>query len=268
MIARLIRVLIVDDERLARKRLTRFLRAQSDVEIVGSCTNGPDAIAAIERTSPDVVFLDVQMPNLDGFELLSKLPPDRIPRIVFVTAYDEYAVRAFDVGALDYLLKPFDQARFDQAFQRVRAEMGRDHQDITKRLLAYLEEVSSNGGADPTTSPEPPRTLDRLMIKNGGRVFFIRATDIRWVEAADNYVHIHVGKDSHLFRQTLNAIEQGLDPRRFMRIHRSTLVNLDCVREIQEGVGREHFVVLEDGTRLKLSDRYRRRLEERSLPGC
>ena len=267
MIARSIRVLIVDDERLARKRLTRFLRAQSDVEIVGACTNGPDAIAAIARTSPDVVFLDVQMPNLDGFEMLSKLPTDSIPRVVFVTAYDEYAVRAFDVGALDYLLKPFDQARFDQAFQRVRAEMGRDHQELTQRLLAYLEEVSSNGVAEAPAAP-PPRTLDRLMIKNGGRVFFIRASDIRWVEAADNYVHIHVGKDSHLFRQTLNAIEQGLDSRKFMRIHRSTVVNLDCVREIQEGIGREHFVVLEDGTRLKLSDRYRRRLEERSLPGC
>jgi two-component system LytT family response regulator len=261
-----IRVLIVDDEKLARKRLTRFLRAQTDVEIVGICANGPDAIAAIERTTPDVVFLDVQMPNLDGFELLTQLPAERIPRVVFVTAYDEYAVRAFEVGALDYLLKPFDQARFEQAFHRVRNEIGRNQHELTKRLLAYLEGVSPVA-AEPSPPPPPP-TLDRLMIKNGGRVFFVRAADIRWVEAADNYVHIHVGKDSHLFRQTLNAIEQGLDPRKFMRIHRSTLVNLDCVREIQEGVGREHFVVLEDGTRLRLSDRYRRRLEERSLPPC
>jgi len=261
-----IRVLIVDDEKLARKRLTRFLRAQTDVEIVGICANGPDAIAAIERTTPDVVFLDVQMPNLDGFELLSQLPAERIPRVVFVTAYDEYAVRAFEVGALDYLLKPFDQARFEQAFHRVRNEVGRSQQELTQRLLAYLEGASPVP-AEPSL-PAPPPALDRLMIKNGGRVFFVRAADIRWVEAADNYVHIHVGKDSHLFRQTLNAIEQGLDPRKFMRIHRSTLVNLDCVREIQEGVGREHFVVLEDGTRLRLSDRYRRRREERSLPPC
>jgi two-component system LytT family response regulator len=259
-----IRVLIVDDEKLARKRLTRFLRAQPDVAIVGICANGPDAIEAIERTTPDVVFLDVQMPNLDGFELLSQLPAKRIPRVVFVTAYDEYAVRAFEVGALDYLLKPFDQARFEQAFHRVRNEMG-EASTIRRSACSHF----SRGRPPPRPSRVAPSSTShaRPADDQERRARLSCGADIRWAEAADTCPY-PCRQGLHLFRQTLNAIEQGLDPRKFMRIHRSTLVNLDCVREIQEGVGREHFVVLEDGTRLRLSDRYRRRLEERSLPPC
>jgi two-component system LytT family response regulator len=253
-----IKVLVVDDELLARRRLLRFLRSESDAELVDACSNGPDAIAAIRRHHPDVLLLDIQMPEVDGFEVLASLEPEERPHVIFVTAYDEYAVRAFEIHALDYLLKPFGSDRFREAFQRVRDELRRDAAERQRRLATYLEEQPSRGEA-----AARPRYLDRLMIKSGGRVFFVKVSDIDWIEAADNYVRLHCGRDTHLIRETLNSVEANLDPTQFARIHRSSIVNLDRVQEMHQGVSRGYIVLLKNGTRLKLSPWYRDRLEER-----
>jgi two-component system LytT family response regulator len=263
-----IRVLVVDDEEIARRRLVRFLKTEPDVEVVGTCGDGRQAIEAITRTRPNVMFLDVQMPEMSGFDLLSRLEGYDPIRVVFVTAYHEYAVRAFEVGALDYLLKPFGAERFSQAFARVRADLRRGPGDYAIRLAAYIETVSGR----PEALEGLGRThhfmgLDRLMIKDANRVFFVKVAEIHWIEAADNYVRIHAGKDVHLLRQTLSTLEDSLDRRQFARIHRRALVNLDRVREIHRGVGRDRHVVLEDGTTLRLSDRYRERLETVTQPG-
>ena len=261
-----IRVLVVDDEALGRKRLLRYLKTQAGVEVLGACATGPDAIATIGRTAPDVVFLDVQMPEVDGFGVLRALTPEQVPRVVFVTAYSEHAVRAFEVGAIDYLLKPYDLRRFEQAFLRVRADLARGHGDYAKQLLAYLDRVAA---PPKPASPDPEArngTLDRLLIKEAGRVFFVRTAEIDWVEAADNYVRIHVGKDEYLVRQTIQSVAASFDLKQFVRIHRSTLVNLDSVVEIRQGITRDYLAVLKDGTELRMSDRYRRELEERGRP--
>ena len=262
-----IKVLVIDDEALARKRLIRFLKTEPDVEIVGACAAGQEAVGAIRRTKPDVLFLDVQMPEVNGFDVLSTLNGTYQTRVVFVTAYDEYAVRAFEVGALDYLLKPFGIERFSRAFARVRADLARDRDDYSSRLSAYLEAASRRPeGLDEPPPSAPVRHLDRLMVKAGGRVFFLRVAEIDWIESADNYVRLHVGKEIHLIRQTLAALEANLDPRLFVRIHRRTIVNLDRVEEIHPGVGREHVVVLKGGAELRLSPRYRQRLEAGTRP--
>lgn len=256
---------MVDDEVLARKRLLRFLRTESDVEIVEACANGRQAIAAIRRTRPDVVFLDVQMPELDGFEVVRSLDRERPPLVVFVTAYNEHAVRAFEVRALDYLLKPFGLERFQRAFERVRLELERDTQDYSKRLMTWLEQFARDRDAgEDRVEPARRRWLDRLMIKTGGRVFFLKVGELDWLEAADNYVRLHVGKEVHLVRETLTALESSLDPSQFARIHRRAIVNLDRIREMHPGVARDYLVILKDGTELKLSHRYREALEERS----
>jgi two-component system LytT family response regulator len=253
-----VKVLVVDDELLARRRLLRFLRSEADVELVDACSSGPDAITAIRRHRPDVLLLDIQMPEVDGFEVLASLEPEERPLVIFVTAYDEYAVRAFEIHALDYLLKPFGADRFREAFQRARAELRRNAAEHQRRLSSYLEEQPSRADA-----AARPRYLDRLMIKSGGRVFFVKVADIDWIEAADNYVRLHCGKDTHLIRETLNSVEANLDPAQFARIHRSSIVNLDRVQEMHQGVSRGYIVLLKNGTRLKLSPWYRDRLEER-----
>jgi two-component system LytT family response regulator len=213
------------------------------------------------------VFLDVQMPEVDGFGVLRALTPEQVPRVVFVTAYSEHAVRAFEVGAIDYLLKPYDLRRFEQAFLRVRADLDRGRGDYAKHLLAYLDRVAA--APKPTTLPSEASNggpLDRLLIKEAGRVFFVRTAEIDWVEAADNYVRIHVGKDEYLVRQTIQSVAASFDLKQFVRIHRSTLVNLDSVVEIRQGITRDYLAVLKDGTELRMSDRYRRELEERGRP--
>jgi len=259
-----LRVLVVDDDASGRKRLLHFLRDQPDVATVESCASGPEAVATIARFSPDIMFLDVQMPELDGFEVLSALPPDRVPRVVFVTAYSEHAARAFEVGAIDYVLKPVDHRRFEQAFARVRADVARDDHEYGENLLADLERAALHN--DSSVTPNHARPLDRIMVKEGGRVFFVRVTEIDWVEAADNYIRLHIGRNEHLVRQTIRSLEGMLDLGLFARIHRSTLVNLDRILEIRQGISRDYVVVLKDGTELRLSDRYRRQLEERGRP--
>jgi len=243
--------LIVDDEPLARRRIRRMLARHSDVEVIGECANGREAIAAILEQQPALVFLDVQMPEVDGFAVLDQISAQAMPLVIFVTAYDQYALRAFEVYALDYLLKPFDRRRFDNALQRAKARLFNEPSGVSERTLALLEELRAQQSH-----------LERMVIKAGGRAFFLKTEEIDWVEAEGKYVRLHVGKDSYLVREAISQIEAQLDPKRFLRIHRSTIVNLDRVRELQPWFHNDYRVILRDGTELMLSRSCRKRLSE------
>ena len=258
-----IRAVVVDDDGLARKQLSGFLSAEPDVEIVGVCSAGHEAIALLKRSSPDVVFLDVQLPDKGGFEVLEALGPEEVPLVVFVTEHGQYAAHAFELGVIDYLLKPFDARRLRVALARVRKDLGRHDRAPAVGFASH----TNGAAAHPTTLARSRPHLDRIMIKDRGRIYFIRTTEIDWIESADNYVRIHVAKEVHLMRSSLKDFGACLDAGRFARIHRCTIVNLDRIREIQPGIGRDHIVILEDGTRLKLGHRYRRVLERQAEPG-
>jgi two-component system, LytTR family, response regulator len=248
-----IRTLIVDDEPIARERVLTLLQHQPDIEIVGECADGAQALSAIERLEPELVFLDVQIPVMDGFGVIRALSPQRLPMVVFTTAYDEYALRAFEVHALDYLLKPFDGPRFLRTLQRARERLERQRAgDLGKRLLAMVQDLK----------PESAQPPDRIVVKSGGRIFFIRTDEIDWVDAAGNYVRLHVKGESYLFRETMSAMEARLDPDRFVRIHRSHIVNSDRIKELQPGAG-DHSVVLRSGVKLPLSRGFKDRLQEK-----
>jgi two-component system LytT family response regulator len=233
-----IRALVVDDEALARRNLTLLLRRDPDVETIAECSSGPDAIHRIRTSKPDLLFLDVQMPECDGFDVLELLGGELPAAIIFVTAYDEYALRAFEAGALDYLLKPFDDARFVRALNRAK-----------DKVAHYL--------------PPKPRTAERLMVRNHGQVLFLNVADIDWIEAAGYYACLHVGNDTHILRRTLSDLERDLGEEKFIRIHRSIIVNLDRVRALELQAGGEYEVVLRSKERLRLSRRYRKRFQER-----
>lgn len=259
-----IKTLIVDDEPLSRERIRTLLAPQPDVEIVGECGDGRQALAAMQRTRPDLLFLDVQMPDLDGFGLLQAMPAandsGRLPVVVFVTAYDQYALRAFEVNALDYLLKPFDEERFLQALERARKQVqlaGAVQSGAGKNAAAGRRFLSVVRDAQPHTKP-----AERIVVRSGGRVFFLRTDEIDWVEAASNYVRIHAGADSHLLRETMNGIEARLDPEKFLRIHRSTIINVDRVAELKPWFHGDYAVTLRDGTRLTLSRGHRDKLQQ------
>jgi two-component system LytT family response regulator len=245
-----IRALIVDDEPLARLAIRTMLAAHRDVEIAGECEGGAQAVTAIESLAPDLVFLDIQMPEVDGFAALEALDGERLPRVIFVTAYDQYAVRAFEVRALDYLLKPFDRERFDVALERAREELPRG--EWRQRVRDMVAEQQS---------------ADRFIVRGDGRVFFVPAAEIDWVEAQGNYVNLHRAGRAHLLRDSMAHLENRLDSRLFRRIHRSTIVNIEAVREVRPAFHGDCEVVLRDGTRLKLSHRYRRNLEKNALGG-
>jgi two-component system LytT family response regulator len=248
-----IRTLIVDDEPLARERLAGLLANEPDVEIVAQCRDGEEAVTAIVDHEPDLVFLDVQMPQMNGFEVIEAVGGDRMPLVIFVTAYDQHALRAFQVRALDYLLKPFDRERFNDALERARRQVEREETgDLGRRLLALVKDLRR----------DQPRA-ERLVVKSGGRLFFLRADEIDWVEAAGNYVRLHVGTTSHLLRETMNAIESRLDPEKFFRIHRARIVNMERIQELQPWLNGEYAVLLRTGTRLTLSRGYREKLQER-----
>ena len=248
-----LRTVIVDDEPLARERLASLLSAEQDIEVVAQCRDGEEAVTAIDQHSPDLVFLDVQMPGLNGFEVIDAVGGEKMPLVIFVTAYDQHALRAFQVRALDYLLKPFDRERFKEALQRARAHIQRDETgDLGRRLLALVKDLRR----------DQPKT-DRLVVKSGGRLFFLRTDEIDWVEASGNYVRLHVGATSHLLRETMNAIEGRLDPEKFFRIHRSRIVNMERIQEMQPWLNGEYAVLLRTGTRLTLSRGYREKLQER-----
>jgi len=244
-------VAIVDNEPLARERVRTLLKAEPDVEIVAECGGGAEAVEAIAQRRPDVVFLDVQMPEIDGFDVLRALKPP-LPLVIFVTAFDEHAVQAFEAQALDYLVKPFKVARFRAALARARDQRVRQApDDATRRLLALLE-----------ARPRPVEHLARVAVREGTRVRFVKAADIDWIEASGNYVTLHVGREAHLVREILAAFEAQLSPREFLRISRSAIVNLDRVRHIEPAFNNEHVVVLADGTRLEVT-RSVRELHER-----
>jgi two-component system LytT family response regulator len=247
------KVLVADDEPLARERLTTLLAQEPDVELVGPARDGEEAITAIHDDSPDLVFLDVQMPQMNGFDVIEAVGSDKMPLVIFVTAYDQHALKAFQVRALDYLLKPFDRERFTDALQRARKQLERDENgDLGRRLLALVKDLRR----------DQPRS-DRLVVKSGGRLFFLRTDEIDWVEAAGNYVRLHVGPASHLLRETMNAIEGRLDPEKFFRIHRSRIVNMERIQELQPWLNGEYAVLLRTGTRLTLSRGYREKLQDR-----
>lgn len=247
-----IRTLIVDDEPLARERLRKLIEAEGGFEVVQECGDGVEAVAAIEDQQPDLVFLDIQMPELDGFGVLEQVTVPQLPVVVFVTAYSQHAIRAFEVHALDYLLKPFTRDRFKQAIARVRSHLEqRETGELNRKLSALLKEMR----------PEP-KTPDRLAVKREGRVLLLKVGDIDWIEGADNYVNLHVGKESHLLRETMGAIEKRLAPHQFIRVSRSAIVNLDRVKELQPMFHGDYAVILRDGTRLSLSRTHRDKLQK------
>lgn len=246
-----LRVLVVDDEPLAREKIRGMVADDLDVRIVGECANGAEAIEAIRSLHPDLLLLDVQMPEAGGFDVLDAIEGEARPPVIFITAYDHYAVRAFEVHALDYLLKPFDRERFLVAIERAKRRIrGERANGVDARLIALLEQLH-----------EPPRYCERLVVKSGGRVFFLNTEEIDWIEAEGNYVSIHAGSKSHLLRETLTSLESQLDPREFIRVNRSAIVNINRIKELQPWSHGEFHILLDDGTQLTLSRNYREKLQ-------
>ncbi|HJS24677.1 MAG TPA: LytTR family DNA-binding domain-containing protein [Pyrinomonadaceae bacterium] len=251
-----IRTLIVDDEPLARRNLRVLLEKDPQIEIVDECRNGREAVKAINTLLPDLIFLDIQMPEMDGFDVLEHVGPEHIQAIIFVTAFDQYALKAFDVHALDYLLKPFDDERFAHALRRAKAQIeAHEINRLSKRLLALLEERESERKVD------QKGYLTRLMIKDSGRVRLLKVDEIDFVEADGNYAKLHVGRATHLLREKMNDLEGRLDPARFVRIHRSIIVNLDRIKEMHPHFNGDYIVVLDNGRQLRLSRTRREHLE-------
>lgn len=245
-----VRVLIVDDEPIARRGVRMHLSGHCGYEIVGECGSGVEAVVAIRSRRPDLVFLDVQMPELDGFGVIDAVGAAKMPTVVFVTAYDQFAMRAFEAHAIDYLLKPFDGARFGRALERARRQIENSGIDDLRERLAELIRAGSS-----------ERYLDRLVIRNAGRIFFLGVDEIDWIEAADNYVVVHAGREAHLVRDTMNRLESRMDPHRFVRIRRSSLVNIDRIKELRPLFHGEYEVVLADGQTLASIRRYRTKVD-------
>ena len=232
-----IRALIVDDEQLARQRVRLLLGEEPDIEVIDECEDGFEAVDQIQATRPDLVFLDVQMPDMDGFEVLRRVPQSLLPVVIFTTAYDQHALRAFEVNALDYLLKPFKPARFKESVQRARDLIANKHAGVAARgLLAFLGQT-----------PAPAGQLTRLAVKTPGRVTFVELDQIQAIEAAGKYAVVHVGKENHVLRETMSSLESHLPPQRFLRISRSVIVNIDQIRELQPMFNGENLVVLKNG---------------------
>jgi len=242
----MLRIVIVDDEPPARARLRRLLKAHDDVEVVAECGDGATAVQAIETASPDLVLLDVQMPELDGFEVLRALEVPKMPAVIFVTAFDKYAVRAFEVHALDYVVKPVEQDRLDQALSRAREHLS-ERQDAIAGLLRELARERAY--------------LTRIPVRSEGRVKVIDLEDVDWLGAADNYVTIHAGACEYLVRDTIGAVERQLDPAQFVRVHRSTIVRIDCIAELVPDLHGDYRIRLKNGAELALSRTYRARVE-------
>ena len=253
-----IRALIVDDEPLARQRIRLLSRDEPDLKVIGECDSGADALVAIERDAPDLLFLDVQMPEMDAFELLQKLPRESLPIVIFITAYDKHAVRAFEAHALDYLLKPVQPERFKAAVARAHEHLENRQASSAARGLLDLLAARQSSPAAPTAT----QYLSRLTIKNDDKVVVVKTTDIDSIESAGNYVAVNVGKQSHILRETLNALEKQLDPKKFLRVSRSAIVNLDLVKELQPMFKGEHIIVLQNGKRLAMTRGLLREVEQ------
>jgi two-component system LytT family response regulator len=257
-----ISALIVDDEKPARQRLRDLLEKRPEVSVAGECASGAEAVRLIRETGPELLFLDIQMPLMGGFEVIKEVGAGSMPVTVFVTAYDAYAVRAFEASALDYLLKPYSDERFDQCLTRALAHVRtQKREEMSRRLISVL---AQNHEGEQAFGARPSAThLERLLVKVGGRVLFLPAEEIDWIEAAGVYVEIHAGSRKFLHRASLGELEESLDPQRFIRIHRSSIVNIQRVRELYPHSHGDYVAVLKDGTQLKLSRSYRPKLETR-----
>jgi two-component system LytT family response regulator len=249
-----IRALVVDDEPIARKGVRRELERDPDVEIVGECANGRDAVSFIRERPPDLVFLDLQMPELDGFGVVEQVGVELMPTVVFVTAFDEFALKAFELHALDYVLKPFTSERFQKALRRAKEQARRaGAAELDARLLSLIRDARREQGREPY--------LERVVVKSGGRVFFLSVGEIDWIEAAGNYVRLHAGRESHLVQGTMNRLEGRLDPKLFLRVHRSAIVNLTRIKELHPLFHGEYAIKLAGGKELTSSRGYRDNLQ-------
>ena len=247
-----IRALVVDDELISREVLCRLVRGETDVELVGTATRGTEAVDAIHRLEPDLVFLDVQMPELDGFGVVNSIQGTHMPAVIFVTANHEFALKAFEVHAVDYLVKPCTRSRFRAALQRAREQIQRDYaRGLQDKLSTLLDQVQPS-----------PRLPERLPIKDGGRISFLRVADIDWIEAADSYVALHSGGHTHILRETMSSLEYRLPEHQFVRINRSAIVNVEKIRELEPALHGEYTVVLRDGMRLNLTRGHREALRQ------
>jgi two-component system, LytTR family, response regulator len=266
------RIMIVDDEPVARQRVRRLVAREAGVEVVAECGTGREAVAAVAAYKPDLLVLDVQMPELDGFGVIAAIPPDQLPLVIFVTAFDEHALRAFDVHAVDYVLKPIDPDRLRVAVTRARREHGRAAAaEQHERLRGMLNAMALDAADAAHVQPEQERTsaksaetgaaVQRFLVKTNGKMFFVNTADIDWIEADGNYVRLHVGSASHMIRETIVSIGRALPPSQFARIHRSAIVNLDRVSEMRQWSSGDYIVVLTTGARLKLSRTYRENIE-------
>jgi two-component system LytT family response regulator len=237
----MIRTVIVDDEPLARERVRTLLQQERDVEVVAECADGPKAVAAVKAHAPDLLFLDIQMPGMDGFEVLQELSREQMPLVIFVTAFDRHALKAFEVHAQDYLLKPFKQGRFKETVQRARETLANQNVGaVSKNLMALLGQAQREH-------------LARIPVRVGERLVFVKTSQIDYIESAGNYLVLHAGKESHVVRETLSGLEEKLDPKHFLRISRSTLVNLDQIKELQPLFKGEHAVLLHNGKQLTMT---------------
>lgn len=246
-----IRALIADDEPLGRQSIRRFLKNHSDIQVLAECGDGESAVAAILSAKPDLIFLDVQMPELDGFAVVNRIGIGRMPATIFVTAYDRYALAAFDANALDYLLKPFGKTRFDRALNRAREHLaGSANRESMQRALQMIESVTAK------------MYVDRLPVAENGRIFFVKTGDVEWIESAGNYARLHVASRHYEIRETLTNLESKLNPQQFVRIHRSAIVNLHYIKEVHPWFHGYHLVLLESGQELRMS-RYQQRVAER-----
>ena len=248
-----IRALIVDDEPPARAVIRKMLAEDADIEIIGECSNGIEAVKSICKLAPDLLFLDIEMPEMDGFALLAAFDESKIPAVIFVTAYNRYAVKAFEVSAVDYLLKPFDHERMATALQRAKANLReKTDEDRNDSIIELLQQIHAK-----------EQTFDRFVIKQNGRVLLIPVEEVDWIESNGNYVLLHTVSGKYIIRETMKHIELRLDPQKFIRIHRSTIVNIDRIKELQIHFNEEHLVILKDGSQLVLSRRFREKLSQR-----
>ena len=255
MIIPVIRTIVADDEHLARKKLRVLLDSEPGVQVVAECQDGQQAVSAIQTHRPDLLLIDIRMPDMDGFQVLKQIASDEMPVVVFTTAYDQFAIRAFEAHALDYLLKPFDRERLHHAVERARAELLKVHdRDLTGRILDLLAK-----NMEPKI--ESKQVDDRMVIRAGGKVVFLDVKEIDWIEAAANYVKLNVGKDSYLLREGIGSISERLDPDRFVRIHRSVIVNVRKIKELQPCESGEYIAVLRNGKELSCSRGYRTQLQ-------
>ena len=244
-----LRTLIVDDESLAREGVRMILEKDPDVGDVLECADGHAAVDLIRKEKPDLVFLDVQMPEMSGFEVVASVGVKKMPNTIFITAYDKYAVQAFEFNALDYLLKPYTNERFARALERAKTHLRNSHEP-SQQFLALLDHLSSE-----------TNRLERLVVKSAGRISFVNVEDIDWIEAADTYVRLHVGREAHLIRGSLSSLEGRLDPAKFLRIQRSIIVNLYRVKELHPLFHGEYVITLNDGTELNSGRSYRNKLQ-------